>query len=487
MEITSPHHSSLVAATETQRTQALTHFRLIRPFLEDGVPLTQIAAIHPLSVRTLRRWVRQYRAHGLAGLIRAARKDQGQRRSVTAHLQQVIEGLALQKPRRTVAQIHRETARISHERNWTPPSYSTIKRIVSRIDPALTTLAHEGAKAYQEEFDLLFRHQASAPNEVWQADHSLLPIFVLNDHGKPEKPWLSIILDDYSRAIAGYAVGFADPAAQQTALILHQAIWRKADPRWHLCGIPTQLYTDNGSDFTSSHLEQVAADLKMELVFSWPGQPRGRGKIERFFRTVEQCFLPQLPGFAGAAGNPRGAHLSLRAFDTHFQTWLLEDYHHRQHSETRMAPLQRWEAGAFLPRMPESLEQLDLLLVHVAKRRRVQQDGIHFQGQRYFDLTLAAYVGEDVTIRYDPRDLAVIRVFYEERFLCKAVCNELAGIQIGLKEVIQARKAQRKRVRQGIRERLSVVEQLQTAKQPEPSVQINQPTSQSQFKRYYNE
>jgi putative transposase len=81
----------------------------------------------------------------------------------------------------------------------------------------------------------------------------------------------------------------------------------------------------------------------------------------------------------------------------------------------------------------------------------------------------------------------VIRVFYEERFLCKAVCNELAGIQIGLKEVIQARKAQRKRVRQGIRERLSVVEQLQTAKQPEPSAQTNRPTSQSQLKRYYNE
>jgi Mu transposase, C-terminal len=52
----------------------------------------------------------------------------------------------------------------------------------------------------------------------------------------------------------------------------------------------------------------------------------------------------------------------------------------------------------------------------VAKQRRVQQDGIAFQGQRYFDLTLAAYVGEDVTIRYDPRDLAVIRVFYKERF-----------------------------------------------------------------------
>ena len=94
--------------------------------------------------------------------------------------------------------------------------------------------------------------------------------------------------------------------------------------------------------------------------------------------------------------------------------------------------------------MLESLEQLDLLLLHVAKQRRVQQDGIHFQGQRYFDLTLAAYVGEDVIIRYDPRDLAVIRVFYEERFLCSAICYEFAGTQVSLKEVIQARREQRK-------------------------------------------
>jgi len=109
MESTSPYHSSLVTLTEAQRAQALEHFRLIRPFLEDGVPLTDIAAFHQLSLRTLRRWVQQYRAHGLAGLIRAARKDQGQRRSLTPQLQHIIEGLALQKPRRTVANIHRET------------------------------------------------------------------------------------------------------------------------------------------------------------------------------------------------------------------------------------------------------------------------------------------------------------------------------------------------------------------------------------------
>lgn len=121
----------------------------------------------------------------------------------------------------------------------------------------------------------------------------------------------------------------------------------------------------------------------------------------------------------------------------------------------------------------------------MAKQRRVQQDGIAFQGQRYFDLTLAAYVGEDVTIRYDPRDLAVIRVFYKERFLCRAVCHELAGTQVSLKEVMQARREQRKQVRQGIKERLSVLETLQAAQPPEPAVPATQPTSQ--LKRYYND
>jgi putative transposase len=487
MENTSPNHRELSASMETQRTQALTHFRLIRRFLEDGVPLTHIAAFHQLSVRTLRRWVQRYRTHGLAGLTRAARKDQGQRRSLTPQLPHVIEGLALQTPRRTVAHIHRETSRICREHNWTPPSYSTIKRVVRQIDPALTTLAHEGSKAYSEKFDLIYRHQARAPNAVWQADHSLLPIVVLNEHGQPAKPWLTIILDDYSRGVPGYYLGCESPTALRTALTLHQAIWRKADPRWHLCGIPAQFYTDHGSDFTSSHLEQVAADLKMELIFSWPGHPRGRGKSERFFRTVEQVLLPRLPGFVGENGSIGGGCLSLPAFDVCFRTWLLEDYHERVHEELKEAPQARWEASGFLPRMPESLEQLDLLLLHVARKRRVQQDGIHFQGQRYFDLTLAAYVGEDVIIRYDPRDLAVIRVFSDERFVCRAVCHELAGTQVSLQEVIQARTAQRKRVRQGIRERLSVVEQLHTATLPEPSVQINPPTSPSQLKRYYNE
>ena len=79
----------------------------------------------------------------------------------------------------------------------------------------------------------------------------------------------------------------------------------------------------------------------------------------------------------------------------------------RANTLTKQAPQARWDAGGFLPQMPDSLERLDLLLLTVPTARRVHQDGIRFMGLRYIDPTLAAYVGEDVVLRYDQRDINV--------------------------------------------------------------------------------
>jgi putative transposase len=88
----------------------------------------------------------------------------------------------------------------------------------------------------------------------------------------------------------------------------------------------------------------------MELTFSWPGHPRGRGKIERFFRTVEQMLLPRLPGFVGENGKTGGTYLSLSAFDTCFRTWLLSDYHQRVQEEIKEAPQPGGKPVAFCHR-----------------------------------------------------------------------------------------------------------------------------------------
>lgn len=108
---------------------------------------------------------------------------------------------------------------------------------------------------------------------------------------------MTVVIDDYSRAVAGYYLSFEPPSVLRTALALRQGIWSKEDPHWPVCGIPSVLYTDHGSDFTSQHMQQVAADLKIQLIFATPGQPRGRGRIERFFRTVHDMFLCDLDGY----------------------------------------------------------------------------------------------------------------------------------------------------------------------------------------------
>ncbi len=444
------------------RLRALARFQAIRPFFEEGISVAELARQQDVPLRTIWRWIEHYRRHGLTGLARKARGDKDQRKLSPA-LQQLIEGLALQKPRLSAATIHRKAAEAAKNLGQRPPSYIVVYRVIGKLAPALLTMAHEGANAYGDSFDLIHRTEAEGPNVIWQADHTEIDIFVKDDEGTPRKPWLTIILDDYSRAVAGYLLFFGAPSAIQTALVLRQAIWRKAQPGWHVCGIPQALYTDHGCDFTSQHIEQVTADLKIRLIFSAVGRPRGRGKIERFFESLSQVFLSRLPGYApGRTGGP--AVLTLPELADALERYLIQEYLATPHRATGQAPQARWEAGGFLPNMPESLEQLDLLLLTVPKTRRVHPDGIRFLGFRYIDPTLAAYVGEDVLLRYDPRDMAEVRLFYKDRYLCRAICQELAGETVSFREIASARNRRRRELRQTIQDRRRVVDSLWEAK-----------------------
>jgi putative transposase len=483
---------TLAHLSDTVRTAALERFHLIRPFLEEGVPLPTLARQHGLSLRTARRWVQRYRTGGLGALGRQPRRDKGARRALPPLLVQLVEALALPKPAPSVATIHRRVAALATTQGLHVPSYDMVHDIVRQLAPALVTLAHAGSKVYSETFDLLYRREAEAPNAIWQADHTLLDILLTDEQGHPRKPWLTVILDDYSRAVAGYMVAFEAPSALHTALALRQAIWRKPEPIWQVCGIPGILYTDHGSDFTSQHLEQVCADLKIQAIFSQVGQPRGRGRIERFFNTVNQLLLARLPGYAPAGFATQVTPcVDLQGFTKAFEHFVLHVYHQTPHSATGVAPQARWSANGFFPQLPVSLEQLDILLLTVAKPRRVQQDGVRFQSLRYIDPTLAAYVGEDVLIRYDPRDMAEIRVYHQERFLCRAVCQELAGETVSLKDIIRARRQRKRELQRQVSARRSLIDQLLAA--PAPAVAASDapppapPAPRTALKRYHHD
>ena len=255
---------------------------MLQPHLELRRPLRLVAAEAGVTFRTAQRWVAQYRQFGLAALARKTRIDSGERRTASQALKQAVEGLALQKPPLPIAALYRQIRRSAQNLGEPIPSYSVVYDNVRSLPADLVTLAHEGSKAYGESFELVHRREAERSNAIWQADHTPLDILLIRPDGEPAKPWLTVVIDDYSRAVAGYFLSFENPCTLHTSLALRQAMWRKENPRWIVCGIPDVLYTDHGSDFTSRHLEQVGADLKIQLIFSLPGKPRGRGRVELF-------------------------------------------------------------------------------------------------------------------------------------------------------------------------------------------------------------
>ncbi len=122
----------------------------------------------------------------------------------------------------------------------------------------------------------------------------------------------------------------------------------------------------------------------------------------------------------------------------------------------------------------------------------MRRDGIHFQSLRYLSLTLAAYVGEEVTIRFDPRDMGEIRVFYRDRFLCRAISAELASETIPLRDIIRARNRRRKELRSILHDRQKMVDTLLQLKKGPSLEEVHASTPVStrpttRIKRYRNE
>src|SRR5271170_7661862 len=158
----------LSGVSEASRDLAMSRFRLIQPYLEQKRSLQLVASDAKICFRTAQRWVSQYRKRGLVALVRKSREDRGARRVVSPKIKAAIEGLALERPPLPVRSICRQVRQF--------------------------------AEAYGEGFDLVHRREAPRSNAIWQADHAQLSILLVRDDGTAARPWLTIVIDDYSRA-----------------------------------------------------------------------------------------------------------------------------------------------------------------------------------------------------------------------------------------------------------------------------------------------
>ena len=158
-------------------------------------------------------------------------------------------------------------------------------------------------------------------------------------------------------------------------------------------GLPLRLYVDNGANYRSQQLALVCAKLGIALIHARPYQPAGKGKIERFFRTLRAAWLSHL-------GDEDTK--SLEALNRSLWAWVEGEYHHAPHRGLdARAPLDQWALAGHSVRYPDPTLDLDDLFLFEAKRRVMKDRTVSLQGRLYE--VDALLVGQTVTLRYDPQ------------------------------------------------------------------------------------
>ncbi|MEW6505702.1 MAG: Mu transposase C-terminal domain-containing protein [Chloroflexota bacterium] len=450
---------------------ALAMSKLLARYFAGEATVSEIAREAKLSTRSVWRKIKAVDTEGLKGLHRAGRSDKGGRRRLSAELQVVIEGLFLKTPKPTVTWVWEQVVEACTKNKLQAPSYSLVAQVCRQLDRRLKVLAHDSEEAYEKEFDQILRRQAKRPNEMWQADHKELDIWAVDEYGRIGKVWLTAIADDFSRVVMGYFLGIGAANSMRIALAMRQAIWKKDDQRWPVNGIPEILYTDRGRDFKSTHIEQVCIDLKIKVVRTRRKKPRGRGKIERFFRTVDQRFTHKRK-------NEKTKPLSLSSIESEFHEWLMTEYHQKKHKGIKTSPMEKWNEGKCLSRLPESLDALDLMLHKVGRPRKMWQEGIRLKSRRYSHLLLTQAIGQEFTIRYDPRDLSSIWVYEEEgKLLCKAGSADVLESEMEPGEMIANNARIKKELKKKIKDKNAVADAFVTTKEGRKEAPVLQTTS----------
>ena len=319
---------------------------------------------------TLDRWIKEWRQGGFDALVPSPRQSQPR---TPPEVIELATALKKENPARTAAQVQRI---LKAQAGWAPDE-RTIQRMFNRT--GLTALVTAGAAP------VFGRFEASRPNEIWTGD----ALHAIRLAGR--KTYLFAFLDDHSRAVMAARFGFAEDTIRLAAALRPALASR---------GVPGHVYVDNGSAFADAWLLRACARLGIKLVHSQPGRPQGRGKIERFFRTVRGQFLAELT-------EDRAARVrDLAELNRLFTAWTETAYHAREHSETGQPPLARWEAGGPFP-LPAAADLADAF--RWAEWRTVTKTAtVSLHGNRYqVDPELA---GRRVELVFDPFDLTVLSV-----------------------------------------------------------------------------
>jgi transposase InsO family protein len=327
-----------------------------------------------VAVETMRGWLSVYRRGGFDALVPKVRSDHGAARAIPARVVDVLCEIKDANPELSIPLVIREArqkhgAIVSSELEL---PLSTVHRLLARR--GLTRRRKDDGTSKDRR-----RFEYEDANEMWMSDVMYGP--KLRIGGRLRQTYLIAFIDDATRLIPHAVFALTEATAAYLPALEH-AIRRR--------GLPKRLYVDNGSAFRSHHLALVCAKLGIALIHATPRSPQGKGKMERWFRTVRLQLLPTLESVAS---------LTLDTLNRRLAGWVEGEYHHAAHRGIEgETPVDRWARLSAHVKMPGADVSACFLFDSkrkVARDRTVTLDGVAFEVD-------AALVGQVVVLRYDP-------------------------------------------------------------------------------------
>jgi transposase InsO family protein len=333
-----------------------------------------------VSVDTLLEWTLRYRRNGLSALMPKPRQDRGQMRAIPDTTAALIERLKRESPYRTGTALLNHLALAGDQAEISP---STLYRFLRSRGLTERQLLLDKATAHK-------KYEAEFANQIWQSDMLFGP-WVQRAGGGKMQVFLQAALDDASRLIP-HAQFYPNQGLDSFLDCLRQAITAR--------GLPTRLYMDNAKIYRSPQLARIAASIGILIVHTPPYQPEGRGKIERFFRSVREQFLDNL--------DPKSL-LSLDQLNEQLWHWLDTVYHRREHSALQTTPLLRWQKDiAQVRQLPPATDMRRLFFHRVD--RLVRRDSTFLLRHRFFEAP-PYLAGKKIEVRFDPLDLTHLEIY----------------------------------------------------------------------------
>ncbi|VFN03667.1 MAG: Transposase [Candidatus Kentron sp. G] len=337
-----------------------------------------------LSAKTIEGWYYAYCKHGIDGLEPKARSDRGHSK-LSPKLQELLLGAKRENSRRSIRQLKR----LMQDEGLAAKgelSRSAIHRLLQHHGLSRPT----GSDSPKEEFR---RFEAPFAGDIWYGDVMHGPRITVD--GRKRKTYLVTVMDDASRLVAHSAFCLAETALDIEG-VLKQALLKRGRPR--------KLVVDNGAAYRAGSLQGICARLKIQLIYCRPYAPEGKGKLERWHRTVRDQFLTEVDF----------PTLSLDDINARLWAWVEQSYHRNEHDGLQgSTPLARYQQDLSRIRLlDEYAAIIDQLFLH-RESRKVRKDGTISYGGQLFEVPYELS-GQTIHVLVDPHRKTVVGIENEQ-------------------------------------------------------------------------